>query len=259
MVGNLAGKVALIVEYDGAAYAGWQRQTNALSVQEQLERACTALFGTKVGVRGASRTDAGVHARGQVASLSLPRPFPSQKLVPALNWNLPRDIRLAAAYKVPENFNPIAWSKGKIYRYYIYLRRRPTPIGVKYYWHVPKPLNIEAINKEAQLALGCRDFASFQGAGSQVKDTTRTLRRLCCWRKGDWLIFNCVGNGFLYNMVRILVGTLVEFGLGKRAQGDLAAILEACDRRAAGVTAPAKGLVLERVLYRPSLDSYPQL
>lgn len=259
MAGYLRGNTAILLEYDGTVYSGWQYQANANSVQEELERACSRLLASEIRVRGASRTDAGVHARGQVASLILSRPFPTIKLAPAINWNLPPDIRVTAAYEMPEDFEPVSWATGKIYCYYVYSRYQPTPIGAKYSWHIPKPLDTIAINREARLAIGTHDFASFQAAGSPVANTTRTLSHLFCKRRGDWLVFYCVGNGFLYNMVRILVGTLIEFGMGKRLPGEMREIIQARDRQAAGSTAPAKGLFLERVLYRPSLDSYSRL
>lgn len=259
MAGYLRGNTAILLGYDGTSYAGWQYQTNANTVQAELEKACSELLAGEIRARGASRTDAGVHARGQVASLQLPRPFPTAKLAAAINWNLPPSIRVTAAYQVPADFEPVSWATGKIYRYYVFLRRQPTPIGAKYSWHIPKPLDIQAINREARSVIGSHDFASFQAAGSPVVDTTRNLRHLFCRRRGDWLVFYCVGDGFLYNMVRILIGTLVEFGLGKRLPGEMAAIIRAQDRQAAGATAPAKGLFLEKVLYRPSLDSYSRL
>jgi tRNA pseudouridine38-40 synthase len=256
MAGNIIGNVALILEYDGTAYAGWQYQVNADTVQQQVERACKRLFGADVSVRGASRTDAGVHARGQVAALNLPRPFPREKLPSALNWHLPQDIRVKAAFSVPGNFNPVTWAAGKIYNYYIFQRPQAPAVCGRYCWHIPRELDLAAMNSAARLCLGARDFASFQAAGSSVAGTIRTLRHFFCRRRGDWLVITCVGNGFLYNMVRILAGTLVEFGRGKLPPGQMQSILAARDRQTAGPTAPARGLFLERVLYRPSLDSY---
>lgn len=256
MAGNIIGNVALILEYDGTAYAGWQYQENADTVQRQVEKASQQLFGANVSVRGASRTDAGVHARGQVAALNLPRPFPREKLPSALNWHLPQDIRVTAAFSVPGNFNPVTWAAGKIYNYYIFQRRQPPAMGGKYCWHIPRELDLAAMNSAARFCIGTQDFASFQAAGSSVANTIRTLRHLFCRRRGDWLIITCVGNGFLYNMVRILTGTLVECGLGKLSPGQMPSIIASRDRQTAGPTAPAGGLFLERVLYRPSLDSY---
>lgn len=259
MAENLTANVALTIEYDGAAYAGWQFQTNAVTVQQRLEQACQHLFGTPLSLRGASRTDAGVHARGQVAAFVLPRTFAVEDLPGALNWRLPQDIRVIGAVVVPENFNPVTWATGKIYRYYIFQRRYPPALGSKYCWHIPKQLDLTAMNSAARHCLGVHDFASFQAAGSTVVDTRRTIRRLFCCQRGNWLVITCVGDGFLYNMVRILVGTLVESGLGKRLPGQMPATLAAQDRSAAGLTAPAQGLCLEKVLYRPSLDSYRRL
>ncbi|HBI56226.1 MAG TPA: tRNA pseudouridine(38-40) synthase TruA [Firmicutes bacterium] len=256
MAGNLIGNTALILEYDGAAYAGWQYQINADTVQQQVERACQRLFGVAVSVRGASRTDAGVHARGQVAAIVLPRPFPQEKLPSALNWHLPQDIRVKTTFSVPGNFNPVTWAAGKIYNYYIFQRRQALAIGDKYCWHIPRELDMAAMNSASRFCLGTHDFASFQAAGSSVVDTQRTLRHFFCRRRGNLIIITCIGDGFLYNMVRILVGTLVEVGLGKLPPDMMQSIVSACHRPAAGPTAPARGLFLERVLYRPSLDSY---
>lgn len=256
---NLAGRVALVLEYDGTNYAGWQYQINANTVQASLEMALSKLFRESVPVRGASRTDAGVHARGQVASLVLPRPFPDLKLAPAINWYLPSDIRVVTAHQVPGDFHPLTWATGKIYKYYIFNRNISPAIGDKYYWHQPKPLDIEAMNSAARSLVGTIDFASFQAAGSEVQHTIRTLRHVFCRRHGGIVTVTCVGDGFLYNMVRIIAGTLVEVGLGRQRPDWVQSIIEARDRKAAGPTAPAQGLFLERVLYRPSLDSYRPL
>lgn len=256
MAGNLGPRCALVVEYDGTDYAGFQFQANADTIQRQLEQALAAALGRPAQVRAASRTDAGVHARGQVVALDLPRPFSLSRLAPALNWHLPRDIRVIRAMPAPGHFDPRKWAKGKIYRYFILNRPQPAAIGSRYSWHIPRPLNVPAMKQAAAFCLGSHDFASFQAAGSPVKDTVRTIRHLHLTRSGSFLTITCVGDGFLYNMVRILVGTLVETGLGQRQPQDMAAIVTARNRASAGATAPARGLFLERVLYRPSLDSY---
>ena len=258
MAETVTSNTALLLEYDGTNYSGWQYQINASTVQQKLEGACQQLFGAAARVRGASRTDAGVHARGQVAALRAPYPFPLDKIAPALNWHLPKDIRVAKAFAVPESFNPVTWATGKIYRYYIYQRSWAPAMGEKYCWHIPQDLDLVAMNQAAGACIGTKDFISFQAAGSSVQDTTRTLRHFFCERRGGWLVTTCVGNGFLYNMVRILIGTLVEFGLGK-SPCQMEDIIAAKARSAAGPTAPARGLFLERVLYRPSLDSYSRL
>jgi tRNA pseudouridine38-40 synthase len=259
MAENIISKVALTIEYDGTAYAGWQYQENADTIQRQLEGACQSLFGDTVSLRGASRTDAGVHARGQVAAFNLPRPFSLDKLPSALNWHLPGDIKVSKAYLVPSDFNPVSWATGKIYSYYIFQRRQATALAGKYCWHISRELDIAAMNKAASYCIGTQDFMSFQAAGSSVVGTVRTLRHLFCRKQGDWLVITCIGDGFLYNMVRILAGTLVDFGLGKYPPENMQSIVAAGDRQAAGPTAPANGLFLQRVLYRPSLDRYPQL
>ncbi|MGI6365886.1 MAG: tRNA pseudouridine(38-40) synthase TruA [Bacillota bacterium] len=259
MAGTLTDRVALILEYDGTEYSGWQYQINADTVQAQVEKALYGLFGQEIRVMGASRTDSGVHARGQVAALNLPRPFPRHKLAAALNWRLPADIRVLEAYPVPRDFNPRTWAKGKIYRYFIYNRNPQPALASHYYWSLPYNLDTAAMNSGARHLIGCHDFSSFQAAGSPVEDTRRTIRHLFCWRRGNLVTITCVGDGFLYNMVRIIVGSLVEIGLGRQEPQWARQALEARNRDAAGPTAPAQGLFLERVLYRPSLDSYRRL
>lgn len=259
MAGNIEGRVALVLEYDGSNYSGWQYQLNADTVQAQVEQALQDLLGQELKVMGASRTDAGVHARGQVATLDLPRPFPGPKLVPALNWYLPRDIRIIAAHPVPKDFNPQTKAVGKIYRYFICNRYTSSALVPHFTWHQPKPLNIAAMNSGAAQLVGYHDFASFQAAGSPVQDTRRTIRHLFCQRRGPIITITCVGDGFLYNMVRIIVGSLVEIGMGKQDPLWLGQVLVGRARQLAGPTAPPQGLVLERVLYRPSLDSRGRL
>lgn len=256
---RVAGRIALVLEYTGTAYAGWQYQVNANAVQAEVEQALLGLFRQVVSIRGASRTDSGVHARGQVATLDLPQPFPADKLIPALNWHLPADVRVVRAYSVPWDFNPCSWAVGKIYRYYIFNRSQRPAIGQQYYWHMSRKLDIDAMNRATQYCRGRHDFSSFQAAGSPVEHTVRTIRHLFCRRQGDVVTVTCIGDGFLYNMVRIIVGTLVETGLGKQNPDWVGKVIVAKDRCVAGPTAPARGLFLERVLYRPSLDSYRRL
>lgn len=258
MVGNISRRRALILEYDGTRYSGWQYQANAVTIQQTLEEAAKSLLQQEISVKGASRTDSGVHARGQVASLDLPRPFAGD-LAAALNWHLPQDIRIVRTLPVTGDFNPQTWAKGKIYNYFICNRPQPPALIAPYCWHQPKPLDIAAMNSAANYCLGRHDFASFQAAGSMVANTIRTIRHFFCRRRGNLVIVTCCGDGFLYNMVRILVGTLVEIGLAKRSPHHFKDIMEAGNRSAAGPTAPAKGLILEKVLYRPSLDSYRPL
>ena len=256
MAENIEGRIALVLEYDGAHYSGWQYQVNADTIQAQVEKALHGLFGQAIRVTGASRTDAGVHARGQVATLDLPRPFPGQKLVPALNWYLPPDIRVVKVYAVANDFNPRTGATGKIYRYYLYTRGVSPALFSQFCWHLPRRLDIDAMNRGSSHLIGHHDFASFQAAGSSAQDTRRSIRHLFCRRRGPIITMTCVGDGFLYNMVRIIVGSLVEIGMGKQAPSWLERVLMARDRHLAGPTAPAQGLVLERVLYRPPLGSW---
>ncbi|MTI94198.1 MAG: tRNA pseudouridine(38-40) synthase TruA [Firmicutes bacterium] len=258
MVGPL-GRCALILEYDGSRYSGYQFQLNGDSVQARLEAALATIMGASVSTKAASRTDAGVHARGQVVAFDRSRPFPVERLAAALNGNLPRDIRVVRAIEVPEDFHPQYAAKGKIYRYFFFNRSHAPAIAANYCWHIPKPLDLQAMNAAAACLRGRHDFQAFQAAGSAVASTVRTLQHIWSQRRGHWVVMTVYGDGFLYNMVRIIAGTIAECGLSKRSAPEVAAALAARDRKLTGPTAPAAGLFLERVIYRPSLDRLAQL
>ena len=239
----------LIVEYDGTAYCGWQRQINGPSVQQELEEALTRLTGERVGVVGSSRTDAGVHALGLCAHFDSATRIPPEKIAFALNTMLPADIRIRESGAAPQGFHARFAACGKVYRYTFDNERHACALGRLYSAHVPLPLDEALMHEEAQALLGTHDFAAFAASGSVVKSTVRTIYRVKVERSGRNVTLTVLGNGFLYNMVRIIAGTLMEVGTGKRECGAIARAIETGDRLALGQTAPAQGLTLCRVLY----------
>lgn len=243
-------RVRLLVEYDGTAYSGWQRQENAVSVQQKLEEALKRLTGEKeLFVVGASRTDAGVHALGQNVHFDTACRIPADKFSFALNTILPDDIRVRASMRVSEDFHARFSAQGKEYRYLFYNSPHASAIYRNLSAHVIYPLNAEVMNEEAQDAVGTHDFAPFAASGSVVKDTVRTIDRVNVTRGGEMLEMRVHGNGFLYNMVRILAGTLIGVGSGKLERGAIRKALQSGSRLDLGVTAPACGLTLIRVDY----------
>lgn len=239
----------LIVEYDGTAYCGWQRQINGPSVQQTLEEALARLTGESISVTGSSRTDAGVHAMGLCAHFDSATRIPAEKIAFALNTMLPEDIRIRESGPAPEGFHARYSAAGKVYRYRFYNSRHDCAIGRQYAAHVPLVLDERRMHEEAQALCGTHDFAAFAASGSVAKSTVRTIYRVQVMRRGDEVELMILGDGFLYNMVRIIAGTLMEVGTGKRETGAIAAAIETGDRLKLGQTAPAKGLALMRVLY----------
>ena len=239
----------LIVEYDGTAYCGWQRQLNGPSVQQELEEALSRLTHERVSVVGSSRTDAGVHAEGLCAHFDSATRIPAEKIAFALNTMLPADIRIRESGAAPEGFHARFAACGKVYTYTFFNARHQNAIGRLYSAHVPVLMDERRMHEEAQALLGTHDFAAFAASGSVVKSTVRTIYRAKVERSGDYVTLTVLGNGFLYNMVRIIAGTLMEVGTGKRETGAIARAIETGDRLALGQTAPAQGLTLRRVLY----------
>ena len=242
-------RLKLIVEYDGTDYCGWQRQINGPSVQQTLEEALSRLTGETIAVTGSSRTDAGVHAMGLCAHFDSATRIPPEKIAFALNTMLPPDIRIRESGTAPEGFHARYSACGKVYRYRFYNSRHDCAIGRQYAAHVPLLLDVERMNAEAQALCGTHDFEAFAASGSVVKSTVRTIYRVQVTASGDDVTLLVLGDGFLYNMVRIIAGTLMEVGTGKRDMGAIAKAIETRDRLALGQTAPAKGLTLMRVLY----------
>jgi len=241
----------LIVSYRGAAYAGWQRQENALAVQEVLESALAELLARPVRVFGASRTDAGVHARGQAAHLELAGPFPLSALVHGANRLLPEDVRVLAADRMPEGFHARKHAAAKEYRYRLSRAAVLSPLDAPFAVRVDPRIDLTLLAAAAAHLPGRHDFSAFAAAGGSHGQPCRRILAASWSEDGAELRFRIEGEGFLRGMVRALVGTLVEVGLGKRSLEGFAALLAGAPRGAAGATAPAHGLVLERVSYPP--------
>ena len=244
-------RIHLIVEYDGTNYAGWQRQSNAMTVQEKLERAVFRLTGEEVCVSGASRTDAGVHALGQSAHFDTQSRIPADKFSFALNTMLPPDIRVVRSEEVSMAFHARFSGRGKRYRYLIHAAPHAGALNRLTHAHVIYPLDVEKMRAEAQSLVGTHDFAAFAASGSVVKDTVRTIWRADVERQGAEICLIVEGNGFLYNMVRIIAGTLIGVGSGKLAPGAIKRAIESGSRLDLGITAPAHGLTLMEVFYEP--------
>lgn len=242
-------RIHLIVEYDGTNYAGWQRQSNALAVQQVLEEALTRLTGARVVIHGASRTDAGVHALGQSCHFDTESRIPSDKFSYAVNTLLPPDIRVRFSEEVSPDFHARFSAVGKRYRYLFYDARHAGALNRFTHAHSIYPLDDALMRAEAEALIGTHDFAAFAASGSVVKDTVRTIWRAELSRDGNEVKLIVEGNGFLYNMVRIIAGTLRDVGSGKLAPGAVRRAIETSDRLALGVTAPAHGLTLMEVYY----------
>ena len=242
-------RIKLTIEYDGTDYAGWQRQENAMTVQQKTEEALAKLLHEKVTLTGASRTDAGVHALGQVAHFDTDSPIPDDKFQFALNTMLPWDIRIRDSVAVDDDFHSRFCAKGKVYRYMIYNSRHASALLRRTHSHEMYPIDIERMDREAQAMVGTHDFAAFAASGSVVKDTVRTIYACRCVRNDDEIALLVYGNGFLYNMVRILAGTLCQVGNGKIEEGAIKRALETNNRLQLGITAPPQGLTLMQVFY----------
>ena len=242
-------RIHLIIEYDGTNYAGWQRQSNALAVQQVLEEALSKLTHESIALHGASRTDAGVHALGQSAHFDTQSRIPGEKFSFALNTMLPPDIRVRLSEDAAADFHARFSAKGKRYRYLMQDSRHAGALNRFTHAHSIYPLDEGLMRREAQALIGTHDFAAFAASGSVVKDTVRTIWRAEVIRSGDEVALIIEGGGFLYNMVRIIAGTLMGVGSGKLAPGALRRAIETGDRLDLGVTAPAKGLTLMEVFY----------
>ena len=240
----------LTLQYDGSRYDGWQRQGNtANTIQAKLEEVLSRLAGERVEVHGAGRTDAGVHALGQTASVRLPGERPAAEVMDYANRYLPEDIAVTAAETADDRFHARLSAKGKVYRYRLRLGTVPDVFARKYQYRVDEPLDLDAMARAAELLCGRHDYRSFCANKRYKKSTVRTVTAIGLARHGDELTLTFRGEGFLYNMVRILTGTLLEVGLGKRRAEDMPTVLAARNRAAAGFTAPAQGLTLMEVIY----------
>jgi tRNA pseudouridine38-40 synthase len=240
----------LTIEYDGRAFHGWQRQSIEPTIQGEIENALMTMTGQKIALTGSGRTDAGVHAYGQVANFLCETTLTPEAFQRGLNSLLPGDIVITACAPVPEKFNARYDAKSKIYQYRILNRRLPMAIERKYAWHVPQPLDIDAMHRACAQVIGTHDFKAFEGSGSPRAHTTRrVIRAELVQNKEGRLVFEIEGEGFLRFMVRNILGTLVSVGLSKISPDDFKQILLSRDRNLAGITAPAHGLFLMQVKY----------
>ncbi|MCC7374058.1 MAG: tRNA pseudouridine(38-40) synthase TruA [Verrucomicrobiales bacterium] len=246
-------RLRVVVAYDGKAYQGWQTQKTGCGVQQVLETALKQLFPGVGPVHGSSRTDTGVHAQGLVAHFDIPTAewrMTSRKVVLAINAHLPEDVRVMRAARATPTFHARFHAVGKEYRYQIWNAPAHHPLLRHTSWHLPRSLNVPAMREAARHLVGTHDFQAFTANPGYLRpNTTRTLFRCQVSRRGPLITVTIEGDGFLYKMCRGIAGTLAQVGLGKLAPDDIPRILEGRDRRVAGMTAPAHGLVLWRVRY----------
>lgn len=241
--------VKLTIEYDGTNYHGWQSQSNAKTVQETVERAIHGLTGEVININGSSRTDQGVHAYGQVANFFTESNIPHDRFSYALNRLLPEDIIIRKSEEVSMDFHARYCAKGKKYRYLIYNSRFPSAIFRNRSYHVSHNLDLDNMKKALPFFKGTHDFSAFKATGSSVKTSVRTIFDASLSKIDDNICFEVSGDGFLYNMVRIMVGTLVDVGMGRIRAEEIPDIIESRDRKRAGRTAPPQGLYLVEVYY----------
>lgn len=241
--------IKLIIEYDGTDYAGWQVQPNGVAVQQVVEEALLKLLGEPVRLRSSGRTDAGVHARGMVASFATSRDLPLQAFVGGVNRFLPPDIAILGAERVAADFRAIGDARAKHYRYTVYNAPVRSPLRRLYSWHVKDRLDLAAMADAARRFAGVHDFGAFRASNCAARTSVRRIDSVSVSRQGEMVIIDVRGEGFLKNMVRIMSGTLVEIGRGRFSPDHIDALLNAPDRKKAGVTAPACGLCLVSVSY----------
>lgn len=244
----------LTLRFLGTNYHGWQVQENAKSIMEEVQDAVEALFGTRDPITGCSRTDTGVHADMFCCTLRTENPISCYRLIAGMNAKLPEDIAVSDCIEVPDDFHPRYDATAKQYRYRIWNGKARNPFWEGRAHYVHPPLDVDRMNENAKDFLGTHDFTSFTNSKEVINDNVRTVRRAEVFREGDSIVFLVEADGFLYNMVRIMAGTLLAMETGQRESGSIPAILEARDRSAAGKTAPACGLYLHRVFYEDRED-----
>ncbi len=247
--GKRKKRIRLTVAYDGTNYNGWQIQPGGVTIEGELNKALRSLTGEEIQVTGASRTDAGVHGLCNIAVFDTISRIPGEKFSYALNQRLPEDIRIRLSEEVSCNFHPRKQKSRKTYEYHILNSAFPNPVKRLYTYFIYTPLNIEKMRQGAACLTGEHDFASFCSAGSQAETTVRTIYDLKIEKRKEEIIIRITGNGFLYNMVRIIAGTLIETGRGHRMPEEVKTILEKRSRAAAGPTAPPQGLILTEIKY----------
>ncbi|MBU5455747.1 tRNA pseudouridine(38-40) synthase TruA [Caproiciproducens sp. MSJ-32] len=241
--------IKLTIEYDGTNYLGWQKQKNGETIQGKLEEAISLLTKEEVELIGSSRTDRGVHAKAFVANFKTKSTIPADKFREAINHKLPEDIVIIKSEEVDINFHSRYDAKGKTYSYSIINREIYPAIGRNYLYHVKKQLDISSMKEACKYFVGTYDFSAFKSSGSSVKTSVRTIKDLHIEEEDRIIKIYVTGDGFLYNMVRIIVGTLLMVGNNKIKPEEITNIIESKDRQKAGICVPARGLTLEKVYY----------
>ena len=241
--------IAMRIMYDGTKYHGWQFQKNGITIQQAIEEALSGLTGEGIKVTGCSRTDAGVHALDYVLNFRSNTNIPAEKLPYALNYRLNKDITAVEAWEADENFSARFSSKGKRYIYRIWNGKMRNPFYIGYSWYLPYKVDVEKMKTAAKFFEGKHDFSAFMAAGGSQKTTVRTIRSCFVETDGDLIELTVEADAFLYNMVRIITGTLVEVGLGRIEYNAVPNIIKSGDRRESGLTAPPEGLFLKKVFY----------
>jgi len=241
--------IKLTISYDGLNYSGWQHQPGKHTIQGELECSLGELTGTFIKINGASRTDAGVSALGQVVNFFIDSPIPTENFVKAINHRLPQDIVVTEAVEADQTFDASASAKSKLYRYTIFTGKKRNVLKTRNCWHRPVALDITAMDTAAKMLLGQKDFKSFASAADKRENSIRTVMQCQVMQEDNWLYIDIEADRFLYNMVRNIIGTLVEIGRGKWKPEKINEILEAKDRKAAGPIAPAAGLCLMWIKY----------
>ena len=243
-------RIRIFVAYDGTNYCGWQVQPNGVTIEEKLNKSLARLTGEEIRIIGASRTDSGVHALGNVAVFDTESSIPPERFAYALNQRLPEDIVVVRSDEVPADWHPRYQENiSKTYEYHIYNAAVPNPLKTRYCTFVSFPMDVEAMRAGAKYLVGEHDFVSFCNIRTNTQDTVRTVYDLIIEKKDDEIVLRITGNGFLYNMVRIIAGTLVEVGMGKLEPTDIPKIIESKNRENAGKTLQPQGLYLVKVEY----------
>ena len=242
-------RVKLVIAYDGTDFSGWQIQKNARSVQDEIEKALAVIHDGQIRVTGSGRTDQGVHARGQVAHFSAEQELEAERYVPALNSRLPDDIRILKAETAPDDFHARYDAVRRCYKYYLSEQKYPDLFQRKYCTGIGRSPDLNLLNRYAAQIVGVHDFTTFAAAGDKSKSKVREIFSAAFYREGEYIVFKICGNAFLWKMVRSITGTMIELEAKNRPEWDMKEILEAADRNAAGITAGAKGLFLEKVYY----------
>lgn len=240
--------IKLVIEYDGTNYDGWQQQKSGKTIHQTLNKAIVKVVNEEITLLGAGRTDAGTHAMGQVANFETQSNIPLFNLAQAINYYLPKDIVVKSAHKVPEKFHSRYSAKSKVYRYTILNSKARSAIGRNYCHYYATDLDIEKMQKASKALIGKHDFSTFKSK-SEVISSVRTIKKLEIKKKGEYLFFTIEADGFLYKMVRAIVGTLLEVGRGKMTIGKFKETVKSGIRSKAGNTVPAHGLCLLRVKY----------